>query len=145
MVSPSSPAWEALRQHWEEIAQTRMRDLFDRDPDRFDRFSLRLDDFLLDYSKNRINAKTLGLLLDLAREANLETFRARMFSGERINFTENRAVLHVALRNRSNRPIMVDGRDVMPGVNAVLEKMRRFSEQVRGGRWLGHADRYGEV
>ncbi len=134
----SGPAWEALARHWQDICHVRMRDLFDQDPERFRKLTLRLDDFLLDYSKNRITDKTLGLLADLARETDLEAHRARMFAGERINFTENRAVLHVALRNRSNRAMAVDGLDVMPAVNAVLDKMRAFSAAVRGGRWLGH-------
>ena len=115
-----------------------MRDLFAADSERFHRFSLRLGEFLLDYSKNRISSKTLILLLDLAREAGVETQRNRMFAGEKVNVTEGRAVLHVALRNRSNRPMGVDGQDVMPAVNAVLGKMRRFSGQVRDGSWKGH-------
>ena len=102
------------------------------------RGSRRAGDLLLDYSKNRVTEETIGLLLDLAREGELEAWRARMFAGDRINSTENRAVLHVALRNRSNRPIVVDGRDVMADVNAVLARMREFSEQVRGGAWRGH-------
>jgi glucose-6-phosphate isomerase len=115
-----------------------LRELFAAEPDRFARFSLRAGDLLLDYSKNRVTEETIGLLLDLAREGELEAWRARMFAGDRINTTENRAVLHVALRNRTNRPIVVDGRDVMADVNAVLAKMREFSEQVRGGAWRGH-------
>ena len=91
-----------------------MRDLFAKDPNRFEKFSLRFDDILLDFSKNRITDETLRLLLDLARYAKVEEWRDRMFSGEKINITENRAVLHIALRNRSNRPILVDGKDVMP-------------------------------
>jgi glucose-6-phosphate isomerase len=113
-------------------------DLFAGDRDRFARFSLCLDDLLLDYAKNRITGETMGLLFDLAHAAGLEDWRTRMFSGDRINVTENRAVLHVALRNRSNRPIVVDGRDVMADVSAVLAKMRSFSEQVRSGAWRGH-------
>ena len=100
---------------------------------------MREGDLLLDFSKNRITAETLPLLLDLAREADLEGWRERMFAGERINTTEDRAVLHVALRNRANRPILVDGADVMPAVNAVLARMRDFSERVRGGGWRGHS------
>jgi glucose-6-phosphate isomerase len=115
-----------------------MRDLFARDPQRFERFSLELGSILLDYSKNRITEETMTLLLDLARQAGLAERIEAMFSGERINTTEGRAVLHVALRNRSNRPIRVDGRDVMPDVNRVLDKMRRFSEAVRSGGWRGY-------
>jgi glucose-6-phosphate isomerase len=134
-----SAAWGALERHAAAMAGVHLRDLFARDgDDRFARFSLRRGDLLLDYAKNRITDETMRLLLDLAREAELETWRTRMFAGDRINTTEDRAVLHVALRNRSNRPILVDGRDVMPDVNAVLAKMRDFSERVRGGAWRGH-------
>jgi glucose-6-phosphate isomerase len=133
-----SAAWRALERHAEAMAAVHLRDLFAGDGDRFARFSLRLDDLLLDYSKNRITEETLRLLLDLARQADLEGWRARMFAGDKINITEHRAVLHIALRNRANRPIMVDGQDVMPAVNAVLAQMRDFSERVRGGAWRGH-------
>jgi glucose-6-phosphate isomerase len=133
-----SAAWRALARHAETMAGVHLRDLFARDPDRFARFSLRSDDLLLDYSKNRITEETLRLLLDLARQADVEGWRDRMFAGDRINTTEQRAVLHVALRNRSSRPMPVDGRDVMPAVNAVLARMADFSERVRGGAWRGH-------
>ncbi len=133
-----APAWQALQAHARTMARIHMRDLFAKEPGRFARFSLRLDDLLLDYSKNRITTKTLGLLLDLAREAEVPTAAERMFRGDRINTTEGRAALHVALRNRSNRPIEIDGEDVMPAVNAVLDRMRDFSEAVRSGRWIGH-------
>jgi glucose-6-phosphate isomerase len=115
-----------------------MRELFAKDPGRFDRFSLELQDILIDYSKNRITPETMELLVDLARQADVATWRDRMFSGEKINRTENRAVLHVALRNRSQRPIYVDGQDVMPGVREVLAKMRAFTEGVRSGALLGY-------
>jgi glucose-6-phosphate isomerase len=137
-----SAAWRALERHADAMAGVHLRDLFAGDDDRFARFSLRLDDLLLDYAKNRVTEETLRLLRDLARQAELEAWRTRMFSGDKINTTEHRAVLHVALRNRSNRPILVDGRDVMPDVNAVLAKMRDFSERVRSGAWRGHT---GEV
>jgi glucose-6-phosphate isomerase len=133
-----SPAWRALERHAEAMAAVHLRDLFAGDRDRFGRFSLRLDDLLLDYAKNRVTDETMGLLFDLARAGELESWRARMFAGDRINVTEDRAVLHIALRNRSNRPIVVDGRDVMADVNAVLAKMREFSEAVRSGAWRGH-------
>jgi glucose-6-phosphate isomerase len=132
-----SPAWKELASHFKEIEQTHMRDLFARDPARFQHFSLRLNDILLDFSKNRVTEQTMKLLFNLARQANVEEMRDRMFRGEKINITENRAVLHVALRNRSNRPILVDGKDVMPEVNAVLAHMRKFSELVRSGEWKG--------
>ncbi len=137
----SSAAWRALERHAGAMAQTQLRDLFAANPGRFESFSLRLDDLLLDYSKNRISGQTMALLLDLAREAGLEAWRARMFAGEKINITEDRAVLHIALRNRSNRPILVDGEDVMPAVNGVLERMRAFTEKVRSGAWRGHTGR----
>src|SRR3712207_6060921 len=104
-----TPAWKALQQHQREIEGTQMRELFAGDPARFSKFSVSFGDVLLDYSKNRINERTIGLLLDLAREAKLEQWIGRMFSGEKINVTEDRAVLHVALRNRANTPIKVDG------------------------------------
>jgi glucose-6-phosphate isomerase len=132
------PAWQALSRHHAAVSGLHMREMFAQDPRRFDRFSLRLDDILLDYSKNRVTEPTMGLLFALAREARLEEWRERLFAGDKINSTESRAVLHVALRNRSNRPILVDGADVMPGVNAVLAHMRRFSDAVRSGAWTGH-------
>ncbi len=114
-----------------------MRDLFAADSARFDKFSLRFEDILFDYSKNRITEETVGLLLDLARQARLSDAIEAMFTGQKINVTEKRAVLHIALRNRSNRPIFVDGQDVMPEVNRVLGKMRAFSDAVRSGEWRG--------
>ena len=132
-----SAAWQALQGHAKTLARVQMREMFAQEPGRFDRFSLRLGDLLLDYSKNRITTKTLALLMDLARAAEVEGWIERMFRGDRINTTEDRAVLHVALRNRSNRPIEVDGLDVMPQVNAVLARMRDFAEAVRGGSWTG--------
>ena len=131
-------AWKALQDHYHEVAHLHMRDLFTSDPGRFERFSLRLDDILFDFSKNRITRKTMDLLIELARQASLAEVIEAMFSGEKINNTEGRAVLHVALRNRSNRPILVDGKDVMPEVNSVLEKMRLFSDSVRSGEWRGY-------
>jgi len=132
------PAWQALKQHYQEIKNLHMRDLFKTDPNRFEKFSVQFDDILFDYSKNRITEKTLSLLVELAEQAGLKEKIQAMFSGEKINTTEDRAVLHVALRNRSNRPIQVDGEDVMPKVNAVLGKMRIFSEAVRSGEWKGY-------
>jgi glucose-6-phosphate isomerase len=132
-----SPAWQALTQHQREVGDLHMRDLFERDPQRFARFSLRLGDILFDFSKNLITEKTIRLLFDLARQAELAQSLEAMFTGQKINTTENRAVLHVALRNRSNEPIYVDRQDVMPEVNRVLAKMRSFSEAVRSGEWKG--------
>jgi glucose-6-phosphate isomerase len=131
-------AWKKLEQHEREIAPLHMRDLFARDDRRFERFSLRQDDLLLDYSKHRVTDETMGLLRALARAAGVEAMRDRMFAGEPINLTEGRAVLHVALRNRSNRPILVGGNDVMPEVNAALAHMKAFSDSVRSGAWTGY-------
>ncbi|PKU26047.1 glucose-6-phosphate isomerase [Telmatospirillum siberiense] len=131
------PAWQDLARHFETVQSLHMRDLFAKDAERFQRFSLRLDDLLLDYSKNRVTRQTMDLLVGLAVESGVEERRAAMFDGQRINVTENRAVLHVALRNRSDRPIRVDGVDVMPEVRRVLEQMRVFSEAVRSGAWRG--------
>jgi glucose-6-phosphate isomerase len=132
------PEWQALEQRHKDIDGIHMRELFAQDPDRFERFSLRFGDILFDYSKNRITAETMSLLFDLARATDLPAKIEAMFNGEKINTTENRAVLHVALRNRSNRPILVDGKDVMPEVNRVLDKMRSFSQAVRSGEWRGY-------
>lgn len=131
-------AWRALEKHAEAMREVHLRDLFAGDPERFARFSGRLDDLLVDWSKQRVTAETLALLFDLARASGLEARRDAMFAGEKINTTEGRAVLHTALRNRSGAPVLVDGVDVMPGIQAVLERMRVFSEAVRGGAWLGH-------
>lgn len=133
-----SRPWQNLQTHYQEVRRLHMRDLFAADPQRFARFSLSLDDFLLDYSKNRITADTLSLLLELATFCDVPGWTEKMFAGEKINHTEQRAVLHVALRNRSNRPVLVDGTDVMPDVNAMLDKMRRFSEAIRTRAWTGY-------
>ena len=132
------PVWQKLCQHQKSMVSIHMRYLFATDKNRFDKYSLKLDDILFDFSKHRINDETLPLLTQLAREANIEGWRDRMFAGEKINITENRAVLHTALRNRSNTPVYVDGHDVMPDVNAVLAQMRAFSTKVRNGEWTGY-------
>lgn len=132
------PAWRALQTHRQTMKDVHMRDLFAQDSNRFDRFSLTFNDILFDYSKNRITAETMSLLLDLANQANLKAHIEAMFTGEKINNTEQRAVLHVALRNWAKTPIVVDGADVMPEVNAVLAKMRLFSDAVRSGAWRGY-------
>jgi glucose-6-phosphate isomerase len=137
----NTPAWLALEEHYEHARELRMRDLFDRDDERFERFSIELDSFLFDYSKHLVTGETMDLLVRLARDAGVAEAAAAMLSGRRINWTEDRAVLHTALRNRANTPVDVDGVDVMPAVNAVLEKMRRFSDDVRSGRWLGATGR----
>jgi glucose-6-phosphate isomerase len=133
-----SNAWQALVEHQRQMAETHMRDLFAEDPQRFQHFSVQFEDILFDYSKNRVTSKTMSLLFDLARQAGLPQAIQAMFNGEKINLTENRAVLHTALRNRSNRPVLVDGEDVMPEVRRVLEKMKSFSDEVRSGKWRGY-------
>jgi glucose-6-phosphate isomerase len=133
-----SPAYKALVQHHAAMKNVHVRSLFDEDKSRFDKLHLRLDDILFDYSKHRVTAETMKLLLALAEQAKVGEWRDKMFKGEKINRTEDRAVLHVALRNRSNTPIVVDGQDVMPEVNAVLAKMRVFTDKVRSGEWKGH-------
>lgn len=134
----TSKAWIALQEHYQQIQNYSMRDAFGQDPDRFNKLSLHLNDILFDYSKNRITEQTLPLLIDLARHTGLEKKIQEMFSGVEINTTEHRAALHVALRNRGNRPILVDGQDVMPEVNRVLAKMRSFCHRVRSGEWKGY-------
>jgi glucose-6-phosphate isomerase len=131
-------SWRRLRDHYRKMKDVHMRDLFAEDPRRFERFSVRLGDILVDYSKNRISLETMELLAGLAEEMGVPDAIERMFAGCKINETEGRAVLHVALRNRANTPIYVDGRDVMPQVNAVLEKMRVFSERISSGQWRGY-------
>jgi glucose-6-phosphate isomerase len=133
-----SPAWQALAAHHSAVANLQMRELFAKDAQRFERLSLEVDDLFVDYSKHRATDETMALLFALARQARVFEWRDKMFSGEKINGTENRAVLHVALRNRDNHPILVDGKDVMPEVNAVLAKMRAFTDRVRSGAWKGH-------
>jgi len=133
----NSHDWLALQAHQQTIAETHMRDLFAADPKRFEKFSILFNDILFDFSKHRVTEETLRLLFNLAREMDVKGWTEKMFSGEAINFTENRAVLHIALRNRSNRPILVNGKNVMPGVNAVLARMRKFSDAVRCGEWKG--------
>ena len=132
-------AFSLLTKHKEEIAQTTIKDLFKEDSERFDKFSIRFEDILLDYSKNIITEKTKAILVALANECELDDAIERMFTGDVINKTENRAVLHVALRNRSNSPIGVDGKEIMPEINAVLEKMKGFSEKVISGDWKGYS------
>lgn len=139
-INPTqTAAWQALQKHFDEMKDVTIADLFAKDGDRFSKFSATFgDQMLVDYSKNRITEETLAKLQDLAKECDLAGAIKSMFSGEKINRTENRAVLHVALRNRSNAPILVDGKDVMPEVNAVLEKMKTFSEAIISGEWKGY-------
>ncbi|OZI08090.1 glucose-6-phosphate isomerase [Siphonobacter sp. BAB-5385] len=133
-----NPAYAKLLAHFEATQSVQIKELFAEDTERFNRFSTRFEDILLDYSKNRITEETKQLLLELAQGAELKDAIEQLFTGQKINATEDRAVLHVALRNRSNTPIEVDGADVMPEVNAVLDKMKTFSEKVISGEWKGY-------
>lgn len=133
-----SQAWKALQDHYSSFQSFNLKEAFDSDPKRFDKFSLQFNDILFDFSKNLITEKTLSLLMKLAMDADLKAKTEDMFSGVKINHTERRAALHTALRNRGNAPVYVDGKDVMPEVNATLAKMRQFCDQVRSSKWLGY-------
>ena len=135
------PAFHALKDHYQSMKAVHLRDLFQKDPERAEALTFEVGSLWVDFSKNRITRETLSLLLDLARARGLAHEIEAMFRGDRINRTENRAVLHVAARNRSNRPILVDGVDVMPRVNRVLDKMFEFARSIRARRWLGHGGR----
>ncbi len=132
------PAWKALEAHYKEVKQLYLRDLFACDPKRGQRMTLEAAGIFLDYSKNRITAETLGLLVKLAEESGLKSRIQAMFRGEKINLTENRAVLHVALRAPRGSSIVVDGENVVPQVHRVLDEMAAFSDQIRTGAWKGH-------
>ncbi|HXU94174.1 MAG TPA: glucose-6-phosphate isomerase [Gallionella sp.] len=134
----TSPAWQALKAHHAAIEPLHMRQMFHDDPARFDRFSVQLGPLLFDYSKNRITAETVKLLLALAAQAGLPAWIERLFNGDKVNATERRAALHTALRTPKGRPVLVDGKDVMPDVHRVLGLMRRFSDSVRNGEHRGH-------
>ena len=137
-INPTeTQSWKKLADHFRKMKDVHMRDLFKEDPRRFERFSLRFEDILVDYSKNRITEETLKLLLELLQEVDLGDAIERMFTGDKINETEDRAVLHIALRNRPNTAIHVDRVDVMPEVNRVLKKMKTFSSRVISGDWTG--------
>src|SRR5580765_8441503 len=130
--------WQELAGHYARVKDVHLRDLFADDAGRGKAFSLQAVDVFADYSKTRVTAETMKLLFALARATNVEGMRDAMFAGEKINTTEDRAVLHTALRNQSDNPIMVDGQDVMPAVREVLAKMADFSTAIRGGSWLGY-------
>jgi len=132
-------AFKKLKTHHKTISKKHLKELFVEDPNRFKKFSIRLGDIVVDYAKNRITGRTMAYLCDLARECQLDDAIEKMFLGDIINATENRSVLHTALRNRANTPVLVDGQDVMPHINEVLGKMKGFSEKVRGGEWRGYA------
>lgn len=138
-VNPTTTkAWKELKKHFADFNGTTIKELFEKDSNRFNKYSLTFEDILVDFSKNRVDDKTLTLLQQLAEECKLQEAIESQFTGEAINKTEDRPVLHVALRNRSNTPIMVDGKDVMPDVNAVLNQMKDFSEQIISGNWKGY-------
>lgn len=139
-INPTSTAaWKALETHQRELANVTIQDLFQQENDRFNAYSLSFNEqILVDFSKNNLNQTTLALLRQLAQECALDEAKAAMFNGEKINRTENRAVLHTALRNRANTPVLVDGKDVMPEVNAVLAKMKDFCARVISGEWKGY-------
>ncbi|NJM94254.1 MAG: glucose-6-phosphate isomerase, partial [Cytophagales bacterium] len=138
-INPSTTsAWKKLEVLAQEIKKKQIKDLFSADPQRFERYHLRFEDLLFDFSKNLVDDKTFHELVELAQEVDLPDARERMFAGDLINQTEGRAVLHVALRNRANTPILVDGKDVMPDVNAVLAKMKSFSDAIISGGWKGY-------
>ena len=134
----SLPAWKNLQKHYDAQKDVQMREQFAQDAGRFKKFSLEFEGVLFDFSKNRINEETMSLLRALAAARDVAGWAKKMFSGEKINITEGRAVLHIALRNRANTPILVDGKDVMPEVNRVLDHMREFSEAIRSGEWKGY-------
>jgi glucose-6-phosphate isomerase len=141
-INPASTeSWKRLEEHNAAIKDRNTRDLFAGDPGRFNRFSLNFEDILVDLSKNCIDSETMDLLLKLAEETEVKDAIEKMFAGDRINETEDRAVLHVALRNRSNTPVYVDGNDVMPEVNAVLQQMESFSDRVISGEWKGYSNK----
>jgi glucose-6-phosphate isomerase len=138
-INPTkTKSWKKLKEHYRVMKTLHMVDLFHQDPERFSKFSVKFQDMLVDYSKNIMTKETMRLLLGLARECKLKEAIERMFTGDGINETEKRPVLHIALRNRTNTPIEVNGSDVMPEVNAVLEQMKRFSEAVISGDWKGY-------
>ena len=134
----SSTEWKALLAHYESVKDLKLRTLFASDPGRSERFGVEAAGLFLDYSKNRITDETVRLLIELARARGVAARRDAMFSGEKINVSENRAVLHVALRAERGEKILVDGKDVVPEVHAVLDRMTAFAHQVRSGAWRGH-------
>lgn len=137
-INPTTTsAWKNLQAHYEEIQHTSIKELFEANPKRFEQFSIQYPSLLVDYSKNRINNETIELLVELAKQMGLDNAIQQMFNGETINVTEGRAVLHTALRNRSNEEVLVDGVDVMPQINEVLDQMKSFSEKVISGDWKG--------
>lgn len=138
-VNPTKTlSWKALQDHFNSFENKHLKNLFAEDDQRFNKFSIRFEDILLDYSKNRISEETLRLLIELAEECGLKDAIDAQFRGDKINQTEGRAVLHTALRNQSNNPVIVDGEDIMPAINQVLEQVKAFSNSVINGEWKGH-------
>ncbi len=139
-VNPmNTKAWNRLEEYHFSFEDTHLKELFAADAERFQKYSLKFEEMLVDYSKNLVDSEIMESLFELAKECGLKEATESMFTGQRINATEDRAVLHTALRNRSNTPIIVDGEDVMPEVNAVLEQMKVFSEEVISGKWKGYS------
>lgn len=134
----NTPSWQALQQHYSEMKSTSVKELFSADKDRFNKFSLAANDIIFDYSKNIITEKTMALLIQLSNECGLAAAIKALFTGDRINATENRAVLHTALRNFSGKPVLTDGKDVMPDVKAVQEQMKKFCSNLHSGEWKGY-------
>jgi glucose-6-phosphate isomerase len=139
-INPTfTQSWKELQNYFSDFQKTQMKDLFEQDSDRFSKYSLSFEDILVDFSKNIVDEKVFSLLIELAQECKLSEAIEAEFSGEKINKTEDRSVLHIALRNRSNTPIYSDGKDVMPDVNRVLEQMKDFSEKIISGTWKGYS------
>lgn len=134
----STPAWRRLTKHYKSTKENHIKDLFALDKDRFEKFSIKLDDILVDYSKNNVTDETISLLVQLAKSCKLKDAISAMFRGEKINVTENRAVLHTALRNKSGQPVIIDGQDVMPQIKTVKSKMKKFADQIISGKWKGY-------
>ncbi|MDD4819717.1 MAG: glucose-6-phosphate isomerase [Flavobacteriales bacterium] len=138
-INPTTThAWEELEKHINELDEMSLKDIFEEDPKRFEKYHLTQGDILVDFSKNLVTDHTMKLLYSLAKEVDVKDAIEKMFSGDKINQTEGRAVLHTALRNRKNTPVLVDGKDVMPQINAVLAQMKDFSEKVISGQWKGY-------
>ena len=137
-INPTeTQSWKNLVDHYKEMKNIHMKDLFVNDPERFNKYTIRFNDILVDYSKNIITEETLKLFFQLTDDVGLRDAIDKMFNGDRINETEDRAVLHIALRNRENNPICVNGKDVMPEINAVLNKIKDFSDKIISGEWKG--------
>ncbi|HET6721386.1 MAG TPA: glucose-6-phosphate isomerase, partial [Chitinophagaceae bacterium] len=139
-INPATTAaWKALKEHFSQMKNVHMRELFQNDTDRFSQYSITTRDIVFDYSKNIINDQTLQLLIQLANECRLKDGIDAMFNGEKINETEGRAVLHTALRNLSSEPVFAEGKDVMPDVRKVLKQMKNFCKRVHDGGWRGYS------